>query len=83
MTISFQVLESVRIPASPPHRSSTEYCVERGIAKHNPASELWLPSMRVMIFQDGKPQHRYIPWYPVGTDDFKRVSEVITSMGGD
>ena len=74
---TFHPQKYVYLPASSPHPRNTEYKVSIGI-------ELWddYPAhvIKVQMVYNGKVEGRKSPSFPIGTDDFQRVSKAINEI---
>ncbi|MCQ2372911.1 MAG: hypothetical protein MJ050_02400 [Phascolarctobacterium sp.] len=77
MAKTFYPRKSVYVEASEPHPVGTAYKVSVGNEEWEGCFKL---VVKVQLVVNGKIQGRKSPSYPIGTDDFKRVSEAIDTL---
>lgn len=65
------------IPASPPHPSKTFYKVSIGFEEWDLS---YIPVAKVQMVYEGKISGRKSPSYPLGTDDYAKVSKCIENL---
>ncbi len=65
------------VPASKPHPPNTHYKLSIGVEDWD---SNFIPVVKVQMVYDGKVSGRKSPSYPLGTDDFFRVSNTIQEM---
>lgn len=65
------------ILASPPHPANTYYKVSVGLEKWG---SKYLPVVKVQMVYNDKISGRKSPSYPLGTDDYMRVSDAINDI---
>ena len=66
------------IPASKPHPEGTAYRISIGDEEWD--GGVFHSVIKVQMMYNGKVAGRKSPSYPVGTDDYKRVSEAIQQL---
>ena len=77
MARTFYPRRYILVEASEPHPAGTSYKVSIG---DEDWEGVFQTVVKVQMVVDGKIQGRKSPSYPVGTDDFKRVSEAIDTL---
>jgi len=75
---TFYPRKSIMIDASSPHPVNTQYKISIGDEEWE--NGFFCKVVKVQMVYDGKVAGRKSPSYPVGTDDYKKVSEAIMQM---
>lgn len=78
---TFYPRNAIRIPASEPHPKGTEYKISIGDEEWE--GGVFHSVIKVQMVYDGKVAGRKSPSYPVGTNDYKRVSDAIRRLMED
>ena len=79
MAKTFFPTKSTYIPASKPHPHNTEYKISIGIEVWNSNNHV---VVKIQMVYDGNIAGRRSPSFPLGTDDFQRVTEEINKLLG-
>ena len=80
MAKTFYPRKSVLIPASPPHPANTEYKISSGLEHWGDGNH---DVLKVQMVYNGEVSGRRSPSYPLGTDDFQRVTTKLAEMIAD
>ncbi len=75
---TFYPRNAIQIPASKPHPDGTVYRISIGDEEWD--GGVFHSVIKVQMMYNGKVAGRKSPSYPVGTDDYKRVSEAIQQL---
>ncbi len=77
MAKTFFPHKSVFIPASPPHPENTQYKISTGLEHWEGENH---EILKVQMVYDGAVAGRRSPSYPIGTDDFERVTKELQKL---
>lgn len=77
MAQTFFPSKSVYIPASSPHPANTEYKISKGLERWEGGNH---EILKVQMVYDGVVAGRRSPSYPIGTDDFERVTKELQKL---
>ena len=77
MAKTFYPRKSVLIPASPPHPENTEYKISSGLEHWGDENH---DVLKVQMVYNGTVSGRRSPSYPIGTDDFERVTNELQKL---